>query len=99
MKYEKKLFISKKRADHINWLLNTTNGMGEDDTISDTAKFDNGIEIDVKLCGANDDYPWTEAVLFKNGCEVCCTEVCEDFFGEWEFEYNGDQYVVYVEVM
>ena len=97
MKYEKKILISQKEADYINWLLNSTSEMGEDDTISHTTKFDNGIEVDVKLCGA--DYPWTEAVMFKNGSEVCCTEVCEDYLGEWEFEYNGDQYIVYVEVI
>jgi len=99
MKYEKKILISQKEADHINWLFNMANEMGEDDTISHTAKFDNGIEVDVKLCGVDDGYPWTEAVMFKNGSEVCCTEVCEEYLGEWEFEYNGDQYIVYVEVM
>ena len=98
MRYVKKILISKYEADYINGVLCTTNRFGEDDTITSTAKFGNGVEMDIKLCGADNDYPWTEAVLFENGSEVCCTEVCEDFLGEWELEYNGDQYIVYVEV-
>ena len=99
MKYEKKLLIFKKESDYISHLLSTTDSMSEDDTIIKTAKFDNGIEMDIKLCGAQDDYPWTEAVLFNNGSEVCCSEVSDEYVGEWELEYNGNQYVVYVEVL
>ena len=29
-----------------------------------TARFDDGYEMDVKLCGCQDEAPWTEAVLF-----------------------------------
>lgn len=97
MRYEKKLMLSKKESDYINKMLGVTDGMGEDDTIVNTVEFDNGIEIDVKLCGCDDDYPWTEAVLFKDGMEVCFTDPHDLYFGEWDFQYRGDEYVVFIE--
>ena len=83
--YKQTLYISKEMNE-------------EDDTLSKTATFDDGIEIDIKLCGADYDYPWTEAVLFENGSECCCSEPCEGFVGEWQMEYNGDIYIVIIEV-
>lgn len=40
---------------------------------------------------------WAEAVMFKNGSEVCCVNGDDAFFGEWEFEYDGNEYIVFVE--
>ena len=60
MKYEKKILISRYEVDYINRLLRTTNRFGEDDTVTSTVKLDNGIEMDIKLCGADNDYPWTD---------------------------------------
>lgn len=74
--------------------LHSTDMMGEDDTISTTVVFPDGMEMDVKLCGARDDYPWTEAVLFNHGSEVCCTEVYDEFFGVWELSDDDNEYVV-----
>ena len=70
----------------------------EDETISRTSIFDNDIEMDIKCCGVKFDEnssnkAWTEAVLFKNGSEVACSEVNEFFIGEWEFEYDGNKYI------
>lgn len=96
--YKQTLYISKEMNEYINNALQSTDYMGEDDTISKTAVFDNEIEMDIKLCGADYDYPWTEAVLFKNGSECCCSEPCEGFVGEWQMEYNGDTYIVIIEV-
>ena len=76
--------------------------MGEDTIITYTAKFDNGLEVDVKLCGVQFDEdnganrPWAEAVLFKDGCEVACSDVEEDYFGIWDLEYDGEKYSVIV---
>ena len=68
---------------------------GEDDTIIYTAKFPDGKEMDIKCCGCQDDPSWTEAVLFdENGCQLCFTEVEEEFEGLWELEYKGVQYCV-----
>lgn len=73
--------------------------MGEDETFSCTANFPNGMAVDVKVCGVQyregeDNRPWTEAVLFRNGSEVCCTEPGENFFGEWALEDNENKYIV-----
>lgn len=75
--------------------------MGEDETISYTANFGNGIEMDVKVCGVQyeeggNNTPWTEAVLFENGCEVGCSDACDVFEGEWELEHEGIMYTVNV---
>lgn len=72
--------------------------MGEDDTISVTAKFPDGFEMDVKCCGSQDVAAWTEAVLFHNGSECGCTEVCDEFLGDWELETEDAKYVAKVVV-
>lgn len=57
---------------------------GEEETIMHTAIFGNGIEMDIKLCGVQYEdggfnKAWTEAVLFKNGTQVACTEPDETY--------------------
>ena len=56
-----------------------------------TAKFDDGMEMDVKVCTneVEDRDAWSEAVLFdEKGCEVCHTEVCDSLRGEWTLEFE-----------
>lgn len=98
MKFKKTIKISKKEADWIEKALHSKDLMGEDDIVTKTAEFDNGITIDIKLCGSQDDYPWTEAVVFENGAEAGCTDVCEDFLGVWEIEHGKYTFIVNVEV-
>lgn len=67
------------------------------DTLSFTADFGNGIEMDVKLCGVDyesggDNRPWTEAVLFKNGSEIGHTNPDDKFFTIWEIEDDDIRY-------
>lgn len=76
---------------------------GEDETITHTAIFGNGIEMDIKICGVQFiegecNTPFTEAILFKDGYEVACSEPSEGLDGEWELEYNDVLYQVIVEV-
>lgn len=100
MKYEKELVIKQSLADEIESL--TTKGsqdFGEDMTIINTVVFDNGYEMDIKCCGVqcedgSDNAAWTEAVLFHNGSEVCCSEPSDEYFGEWTLTVNGDEYTV-----
>ena len=74
------------------------------ETITYTAKFDDEYEVDVKLCGVDyidgeDNRPYTEAVLFKNNAQVCCTEPYDEFFGEWgagELETDDMMFIVNV---
>lgn len=100
-KHFKKVTVSKAKADFIRRCLEQ-HMLGEDDTVSVTAVFDDGMEMDVKCCGVKDDDcfgepAWTEAVLFnKEGAEAAFTEPEEEFFGEWHITYNGSEYVACV---
>lgn len=97
--------LSKKEMDLINDLLNLTGseiyqkyGYKRDETITHTAKFPDGIEIDIKLVICEDDTPYTEGVLFQNGCEQAGTEPGCAYDGKWTFHFNGTEYIVIVEV-
>lgn len=71
----------------------------ENETISMTAVFDDGMQADVKCCGCQDEPSWTEMVLFnERGGEVCCTEPSDMFDGRWTLtdSATGDEYVVTV---
>ena len=72
---------------------------GEDNTITYTAHFPDGKEMDVKCCGCRDESSWTEAVLFdKNGAELCCSEPADEYDGTWTLENEGVEYIVYIAV-
>lgn len=78
-------YISKDFVDY------AAEGFPELSTVwSRTVKFEDGFEIDIKVCTNNreDGDLWSEAVLFdKNGSEYACTEVCYGIDGEWELEW------------
>lgn len=107
MKYEKNLFIKGSEMDRINQLLHeepksASDCMGEDETIIYTVDFPNDMSVDVKVCGVqfeegSDNLPWTEAVLFKAGYEISCTEPAEEIKGEWILYDGEDEYVVNVQ--
>ena len=68
---------------------------GEDNTITYTAKFPDGKEMDIKCCGCRNESSWTEAVLFdEKGFQLTYSEVEEEFEGPWELAYNGVHYCV-----
>lgn len=98
--------ISKEEMDKINDLLELTGdeiyekyGYKRDEAIVHTAKFPDGLEADIKLVICDEDnYPYTEGVLFHNGSEVCFPEPSDAYDGEWYFEYNGIEYIVDVVV-
>lgn len=110
MRYERTIKISKEEAEQINKHLTieptcAEECLGEDIAIIYTAKFDNGFEMDIKCCGVqyepynSSNTAWTEAVLFEDGKEVCCSEVSDEYLGEWILEDDNDnEYVVIVEV-
>ena len=61
-----------------------------------TAKFDDGVEADIKIC--NGDPPYVDAVLFFDGNEVCILDASfEHIEGEYHFKYDHQMYVVVVE--
>lgn len=80
---------------------NEENCIGEDETISYTASFNNGFEMDIKCCGVQyqegaSNLAWTEAVLFQNGVEICCTEPSDEFIGDWNLWDDENEYIVHV---
>ena len=52
--------------------------------------------MDIKLCGTQDEEPWTEAVLFKDGQEMCCSEPGVMHDGPWTLECDGNTYTAMV---
>lgn len=97
--------ISKNEIKLINDLLHLTGpeiyqkyGYKRDETITHTAQFPNGIDIDIQLVICEDDKPYTQGVMFHNGNEVTCTDCEETYDGEWLFEYNETEYTVNVTV-
>lgn len=97
--------LSKKEMDLINDLLGLTGseiyqkyGYKRDETITHTAKFPDGIEIDIKLVICEDDTPYTEGVLFQNGREQAGTEPRYAYDGKWTFHFKETEYIVIVEV-
>lgn len=103
---KREIAISKKEADRLKKLLSEkpedeSSCFGADETIFYTADFGHGMGMDIKLCGVQfedgeDNLPWTEAVLFDHGCEVCHTEPGDDFFGIWELKHKNMTYAVEV---
>lgn len=96
--------ISSKEMELINDLLNLTGdeiyqkyGYKRDETIVYTAKFPNGIEADIKLVICEEESPYTEGVLFRNGFELTHTEPECTYDGEWNFEHDEIEYTVIVE--
>lgn len=107
MTHAKDIVMPKERADFINRLLKLTGdeiyniyGFKRDETISETVKFNDDIEIDIKLviCEGTEK-PYTEAVIFKDGSEMNCTYPEDYFLGDWVLEYLDDTYVVTIIVV
>lgn len=106
MKYNEKLFLDCETLVQVRKLLNTIPScpeacMGEEETITYTIKFENEIEMDIKICGVKfmegeANLPWTEAVLFKGGSEFTCSEPSDEIEGEWSLQAGEDEYTVLV---
>ncbi len=87
--------VSAEKAEFINKLLTLTGdeiyakyGYKRDETITETVKFNDNTEMDIKLviCDGKDK-PYTEAVLFdENGTEQGFTDPCDEFLGEWNID-------------
>lgn len=103
---KKIIFINKRDLNRIKRYLkeepaNESDCLSEDDTIIYTAVFDGGYEMDIKCCGVQyregeSNLAWTEAVLFKDGSEICYTEPGEEFDGDWILDDGNTTFVVTV---
>ncbi len=105
MEHKKIVVVSKQLADAID---KYTNRPGEEDyldeneTITQTARFDDGFTADIKCCGVQwdesvrDNSAWTEGILYNTeGRQVAFTEPDDNFWGIWDFRLeNGDKYIV-----
>ena len=73
----------------------------EDKAYTYTADFGDGWQMDIKVCGlqfeeGGGNTAWSEAVLFKDGVERCCSDPSEDLLGDWELEADGITFVTKV---
>lgn len=98
--YKETCTITQRRSDYIKKCL-TSVELTEDEILIDDVTFSNGFLMEVKCCGSQEEPAWTEAVLFRKTAggayaEVTCSEVSDEYLGEWEVEYDGDKYVVKV---
>ena len=90
--------IDKAKADLIERYLKDGSLLGEDGCVSVTVPFPDGAKMDIKCCGTREPGKpgWTEAVLFVHGSETSCSEVYDEFLGEWTLEKNGVRYTASV---
>ena len=89
------IVLTKSEVKFCNKCLNKVI-LTEDDTLVWSASFGNGFEMDIKLCGANEETAWTEAVLFKDGFEIGCTDCMDEILGMWEIDYDNVAYITNV---
>jgi hypothetical protein len=100
----KHITIPKVEMDEYNAIIKGEGAIVGEHTIATfTAKFEHGIEADIKICGVKESAdaeedectPYIDAVLFEDGNEVCVIEPCFDSLdGEYIFDYNNKQYRV-----
>ena len=61
-----------------------------------TAYFDDGIEMNVKVCSGDYGEPlWIESVLFENGNEIACSEVQDRLKDDFIMEYGNKYYIIH----
>lgn len=96
--YKQVLRVPQADLDLINTYLRGEEPFGaHEPSISYTAIFPDGKQMDIQLCGS-DNSPWTQAVLYDaNGAELTFTNVADTYEGEWELKYDGVTYHVDVE--
>lgn len=96
---EETVYISEPYAERIEKHLRGEEAQGDGSSLSKTAKFSDGFEMDIRCCGGKDD-SWTEAILYDNtGKEVVATEPCDGFTGCWELKDEDTNTVYRAHVM
>ena len=89
MKYETKICISRSMLNRAS-----------KETVTVTAKFENGYEADIKLV-RDADCPYIDPVLFdENGFEICCLQDESNALeGVYQFDVGENTFIVEVEVV
>jgi hypothetical protein len=104
MKYKTQIKISKDDVDFVNKVMEIRDETDErwedyEDLRDCTAKrytgyFEDGHFADVSVCSGQSNF-FIDPVLFnKDGHEVCVLECADDILGEYEFEDNGNIYIL-----
>lgn len=103
-----KIVISRPEANLYNSLLDLDAeedgvlkaGYKEDTVlVRETAEFDDGHFADISLCSGQTNF-FCDPVLFNScGSEVCVLDCSDAFDGTYEFEDDGEKYIVVVEVI
>lgn len=97
---EQTIEVDEATAERLNYWLtdnsDTSERLYEDMTLTKTAHFPDGIDMDIKCCGSRDETAWTEAVLFDEGYQCCFSDPSDEFLGDWELDWNGTLYRVHV---
>ena len=95
---EKTIYISESYAKLIEKYIRGEELQGMDATLSETATFPDGFDMDIRCCGTDVD-SFTEAILYdRKGKAVALTDPCDTFTGCWELEDDttGTTYRVHV---
>lgn len=98
------LKLPARRMAILNEFLSGEVIQGEGRTEMHSVRFPDGMVMDLKVCGCDEDPSWAESVLLAPTSttstgrtildEVACSGVEDDFIGPSELEYNGTNYVV-----
>lgn len=91
--------IPTKKYEELAGLFETTEGRDDIPRYATVHSFTKVVsptlELDAKICSSDVGDPlWTEIVLFKNGSELCHSEVGGELDEPLELEQNGVRYVV-----
>ena len=92
--------ITPREYEMVQMYLRNEEHLGEDDTISFAAAFGNDIEMDIKVCGTQNENEcaWTEAVLFEHGHEICCTDVFDELLLHWQMRDGKTMFEVHINI-
>ncbi len=102
MMYTQTLEISPESLQYYNRILNLTGrelydryGLKRDETITYTAEFHDGCQMDIRIVICEEDsFPYIDVVLFDAaGCELNCAADDRQYDGVYELE--GDNEVMY----
>ena len=108
MKYSKIYNTDQVLKEEINHLLtheprDESEMFSDKDHLSISVRYSDGKVVVVEVCGCagyrkNEcNLPWTQGILYsKEGYELSVTEPCDEFFGEWQFYYLDNLYVLNV---
>lgn len=104
MTYKEVIKIPKKEVEELQRLLDLEEVDFEEEDVEEDSVlleeaviFDNDFKVLISVCSGQNNLYVSSSLFDPEGYEVCIGEVSFELLGEYRFEYNGDEYVVYVE--